>query len=147
MAQMSDYLENKLVDHVFRGTAMAQPAGIWVALGTAASDGAFTEIAAIGGYARAAVGRSDADWKGTHGTTTGTSSGTGGNTQNAATIYFAGPPSGTWNGGADITHFALCDAVSGGNVLFYGPLASVKRVYAGDDTPRLPANAITVTLS
>jgi hypothetical protein len=143
---MSDYLENKLIDHLFRGTAMTQPAGVYVALGTAASDSAFTEIAATGGYARASIGRSDAAWKGTHGTTTGVSSGTGGNTQNAAAVAF-GTPSATWNAGADITHFGLYDAVTGGNLLFWGSLSVAKRVYSGDAAPQFAANAISVTLA
>ncbi len=146
MSQMSDYLENKLIDHLFRGTAMTQPAGVYVALGTAASDSAFTEIAATGGYARASIGRSDTAWKGTHGTTTGVSSGTGGNTQNAAAVAF-GTPSATWNGGADITHFGLYDAVTGGNLLFWGSLSVAKRVYSGDAAPQFAANAISVTLA
>lgn len=146
MSQMSDYLENKLIDHLFRGTAMTQPAGIWVALGTAASDATFTEIAATGGYARASVGRSDTAWDNTQGNTTGVSTGTGGNTKNANAVAF-GTPSATWNGGADITHFALYDAATGGNMLFWGSLSVAKRVYSGDAAPQFAADAISITLA
>lgn len=146
MSQMSDYLENKLIDHLFRTTAYAAPAGIYVALGTAAADGSFTEIAATGGYARASCGKADASWNATQGGTSGASSGTGGGTANAATVSF-GTPSANWNSGADITHFALYDAATAGNVLFYGTLTTAKRVYAGDAAPTFPVGSLTVTLA
>lgn len=146
MSQMSDYLENKLIDHLFRTTTFTAPAGIYVALGTAAADGSFTEIAATGGYARASAGKADASWNATQGGTAGASSGTDGTTENAATVSF-GAPSANWNSGADITHFALFDAVSGGNMLFYGTLTTAKRVYSGDAAPTFPAGSLAVTLA
>lgn len=146
MSQMSDYLENKLIDHLFRTAAYTAPTGIHVALGTAASDGSFTEIAATGGYARASCGKADASWTATQGGTTGASSGTGGSTSNAATVSF-GTPSANWNTGADITHFALYDAASAGNMLFYGTLTTAKRVYGGDAAPTFPAGSLVVTLA
>jgi hypothetical protein len=36
MSQMSDYLENKLIDHLFRATAYTAPATLYVALLTLA---------------------------------------------------------------------------------------------------------------
>ena len=146
MSQMSDYLENKLIDHLFRTTAYSAPAAIYVALGTAAAEGSFTEIAATGGYARANCGKADASWTATQGGTSGASSGTGGSTSNAGTVSF-GVPSANWNAGADITHFALYDASSAGNMLFYGPLATAKRVYGGDAAPTFPAGSLVVTLA
>lgn len=148
MANMSDYLENKLIDHIFRTTSFTAPTGIWVALGTAGSDSAFTEIASTGGYARASIGIGDTVWKSTQGTSTAAtpSTGTTGATENVSTISFA-TPSATWNSGADITHFALYDAVSGGNMLFWGTLSVAKRVYSGDAAPTFPANALDVTLA
>jgi len=146
MSQMSDYLENKLIDHLFRTSAYTAPAGIHVALGTAAADGSFTEIAATGNYARASCGKADASWNATQGGTSGASSGTGGGTANAGIVSF-GTPSANWNSGNDITHFALYDAASAGNMLFYGTLTTAKRVYSGDAAPTFPAGSLTVTLA
>ena len=42
MSQMSDYLENKLVDHIFRATAYTAPATLYVALLTSAANDAST---------------------------------------------------------------------------------------------------------
>jgi hypothetical protein len=146
MSKMSDYLENKLIDHLFRTTTFTAPAGVYVALGTAAADNSFTEIASTGGYARVSCGKADASWNATQGGTAGASSGTGGGTANAGTVTFPSP-SATWNSSADITHFALYDASSGGNMLFWGTLTVAKRVYAGDAAPTFPAGSLTVTLA
>lgn len=145
MSQMSDYLENKLIDHLFRTTAFSAPTAIYAALGTAAADNSFTELSG-NGYARASCGKADGAWNATQGGTSGASSGTGGSTANAGTATF-GTPSGTWNGGADITHFAIYDASTAGNMLFWGTLTTAKRVYAGDAAPTFPAGSLAVTLA
>jgi len=59
MSAMSDYLENKLVDHIFRGVSFTAPAALHVALFTAApsDSGGGTEVSG-GSYARAALASS-----------------------------------------------------------------------------------------
>ena len=53
---MSDYLENKLTDHVFSGTAYTAPTTIYIALFTSAcSDSATGTEVSGGSYARQAV--------------------------------------------------------------------------------------------
>ena len=59
MAQMSDYLESKLIDHVFRNTAFTTPGIIYVALystdPTDADVGTELEVGTSPGYARKAI--------------------------------------------------------------------------------------------
>ena len=47
----SDYLENKILDHVFKGTVFTQPANLYVALFTAGPNdvGGGTEVNGGGG--------------------------------------------------------------------------------------------------
>ena len=94
MAAMSDYLENKLIDHIFRATAFTAPATIYIGLHTAApSDtGGGTEVSG-NAYARVAVVSGTTAWNATQGGTAGASSGTDGTTENASAITFPTP---TW---------------------------------------------------
>lgn len=147
MAGMSDYLENKMVDFLFRGQSLSNPV-VYVALYTAApSDaGGGTEVSG-GSYARvkaaAGAGQALTDWAGTQsaGSTTA-SSGTGGQTSNNNVITFPAP-TGNWG---SITHFGLFDAISSGNLLFWAPLTTAKTVNSGDSAPSFAAGALTVTL-
>jgi hypothetical protein len=144
MAAMSDYLENKLIDHLLRSATFSKPTAVYVALFTAApSDpGGGTEVSG-GSYARVAVNPSDTNWEATQGGTSGNSSGTGGATQNAGAVTFPTP---TANWGS-ITHFAIMDASSGGNMLFHGALTTAKTVNNGDPAPSFAAGALDVTLA
>lgn len=145
MSAMSDYIENKIVDHILRNRAYSVPATIYVALYTAApSDaGGGTEVSG-GSYARVLVGPSDTAWTATQGgTPSAASSGTGGASSNGSTITFPTP---TANWGT-ITHVAILDASSGGNFLFTGALTTPKTVNNGDPAPTFPAGSLTVTLA
>lgn len=139
---MADYLENKLADHLFRTTTYTQPTTLAIALYTAApgETGGGTEVFG-GGYTRVANNPANANWNGTHGNTTGASSGTGGTVDNAAAIMFPTP---TANWGM-ITHFAILDNTSGGNMLIYGALTQSKTVNNGDPAPSFPAGALDIT--
>lgn len=143
MAAMTDYLENKLVDHVFRNTAYAVPTTVYIGLFTTATadDGTGTEVTG-GSYARVQVGPSTTAWNGTHGNTTGVSSGTGGLTDNAADITFV-TATASWG---TVTHVAIMDAVSGGNMLFHGVLTASKTVDNGD-TFKFNAGDLDITLA
>jgi hypothetical protein len=143
MAGKSDYLENKFIDFLFRGQAFTAPSNIYVGLLTAApSDtGGGTEVSG-GSYARVAVSSSLANWAGTQAAgSTVASTGTGGQTSNNNAITFASP-SANWG---VITHFALYDAASGGNLLYWGALLNSKTVNSGDAAPAFAAAALTVT--
>lgn len=138
MAAISDYLENALIDHLFRTASFTKPTGLHVALYTAApSDaGGGTEVTG-GSYARVNLAPADANWNGTQGNTTGASSGTGGMTSNAVDITFPAPTA-TWG---TITHFGIFDAGTGGNLLIHGALTTSKTVNSGDPAPKFTGGA------
>jgi len=139
----SDYLENKLVDFVFRGQTLTAPATIYVGLSTTAcSDSSVGTEVSGGNYARVAVTSSLANWAGTQsaGSTTA-SSGTGGVTSNNGVISFP-MPNATWG---TVTHWFLIDASSGGNPLFCAALTSSQTINSGNAVS-FAAGALTVTL-
>lgn len=144
MGAMSDYLENKLIDHVFRARSFTAPANIFVALFTAApSDtGGGTEVTG-GSYARVALNPLFSNWKGTNNEVTAVdSAGTSGTTKNNSTITFASP-SATWG---LITHIALFDASTSGNMLWWGALTNSKNVNIGDAAPSFAVDALQIQI-
>lgn len=145
MSAFADFLENKLVDHLFRGQSYTPPATLYFALYTAApsDSGGGTEVSG-GSYARAAVTASLANFSGTQssGSTTA-SAGTGGASSNNNSVTF---PSPTANWGT-VTHFGLFDASSGGNLLVHGALTAAKTINSGDAAPVFPAAAFSLTLA
>ena len=146
MSAMSDYLENKLVDHIFRGVSFTAPAALHVALFTAApsDSGGGTEVSG-GSYARAALSPSTTNWASTGGatTTTNPSAGAGGATSNNVAITFPAP---TANWGV-CTHFGVFDASTGGNLLIHGALTASKTINNGDAAPSFAISALVVTLA
>ena len=116
MAGFSDYLEDKVLDHVFGGTAYSAPSTLYVALYTSApSDtGGGTEVSG-GGYVRK--------------TTTFNVSGTNPTTaSNAGAIEY---PTATANYGT-VVAVGIFDASSSGNLLAYANLSASKVVSTGD---------------
>ena len=145
MAAMSDYLENKLIDFVFRGQAYSAPTTIYVGLLTTGTSDANTgQVEVTGGsYARVAVTSSLANWAGTQAAaSTVASTGTSGTTSNNGAITFPAP---TANWGV-ITSFGMYDAATGGNLLFYGNLSTSKTVNNGDAAPTFAAAALSIQL-
>lgn len=108
MSAISNYLEDALINHIFRNTDFARTANIYVALFTAApSDaGGGTEVSG-GSYARQAVAT---------GSSSGWAAASGGATENSSAITF---PTATANWG-EIVAMGLFDALSSGNLLFWG---------------------------
>ena len=144
MAAMSDFLENKLIDQVFRGQAYTFPATLYVGLLTAApSDaGGGTEVSG-GSYARVAVTSNLTNWSGTQGAGTTTApSGTTGTTSNNTPIEFPAP---TANWG-QVSHVGVYDSLSGGNLLFWSPLSIAKTVNSGDAAPYYAIGAFSVQI-
>ncbi len=146
MSAMSDYLENKLVDHIFRAQSFSAPATLYVALFTSApsDSGGGTEVSG-GNYARASVTSSLANWAGTQsaGSTTA-SSGTGGQTSNNGAITFNAPSGANWG---TVTHFGIFDAASSGNLLFHGALTAPKTINDGDSAPSFQTAQLAVTFA
>lgn len=137
---MSDYLENKLIDHVFRGQAYTAPTTIYFALFTSAcSDSSGGTEVSGGSYARASLAASLANWAGTQSAgSTVASSGTGGTTSNNGVVTFATPSAG-WG---TVTHLGIYDAVSAGNLLICRALTVSKTINSGD-TVTFPAASFT----
>ena len=130
MAAFSDYLENKVLLHVFGGTAFTAPSTLHVALYTVApSDtGGGTEVSG-GAYARQ--------------TGTFTVSGTNPTTaSNTAAIEY---PTATADYGT-VVAVGVLDASSGGNLLAYSTLDSSKVVSSGD-VFRFNAGDLDITLA
>ena len=123
MANLSDYLEAELIKHVFRTGTFTKPSTIYIALCTTAPTDASTGSTIVepsgGSYARIQVGPADGSWS---------APGAGGLTDNVGVIQFA-TATGSWG---TVTHVAVCDAVTGGNVLFHGVLASSRTINVGD---------------
>lgn len=111
---MTNYLENKVRDHVLRNIAYTSPATVYAALFSTATDetGGGTE-ATGGSYGRQAVAFA--------------AGGAAGAAESSADVTFTNMPADTW------THLALFDASSGGNMLLHGPLTAPKTTASGDD--------------
>ena len=107
---MSDYLEAKLIAHVYGGTAYTQPSNIYVALFTSdpSDDASGTEVSG-NGYQRQSMTAAF---------------GNDGSCHNDGDITF---PQATGDWGT-ITHIAVFDADTGGNMLDYGALTTAKDV-------------------
>lgn len=107
---MSDYLENLVINHMLRAQAHTPSANVYLAVcSTPTSDTALGTEATGSGYARQAI-------------VFGTPSlGVSSNSAIASTTF----PVGTW------THAAIMTAVTGGNILFHGPLTTSRTTTAG----------------
>ena len=130
MAAFSDYLENKVLGHVFGGTAYTAPTTLYVALYTVApSDtGGGTEVSG-GAYARQ--------------TATFTVSGTNPTTaSNTAAIEY---PTATANYGT-VVAVGVFDALTSGNLLAYSTLTTSKTIDSGD-VFRINAGNLDITLA
>lgn len=132
MAALSDYLENKLLDHLLGGGDYAPAATHHVALFTAAptDSGGGTEVSG-GSYARAALTNNISNWP----------SASGGLKNNGTTISFP-TSSGSWG---TVTHFGIYDASSGGNLLCWAALTSSASVASGD-TVSFSNNTLQISL-
>lgn len=128
MTAMSNYLENVLVNATLRGQTYTAPTTVYLALFTSDPTDAATGTEVLnGGYDR-------------------------------QIITFAMPSNGAASNGADVifpiasaswgtvTHIAIYDAQTAGNMLYYGQLTASKTIASGDQL-RVAAGDITVTLA
>ena len=127
MSQATDFLENKIAGHVFGAAAYTAPATLYVALYTTAPNdaGAGTEVSG-GSYARQSMAFT---------VTADTAS-------NTVNVEY---PKATASWGT-VTHFAILDAVTAGNMLCYGTLTASKTVASGD-TLRFNAGELDITVA
>lgn len=144
MGCLSNYFENKIIDHL-RGVATFTPPATWYfALLTAApsDSGGGTEVTG-GSYARVAMAANGANLAGTQaaGSTTA-STGTSGTTSNNNPIVFPAPTA-DWG---TATHLAVYDASTGGNLLIYVPLSPAQAINNGNTAPTFAAGDFSFSM-
>ena len=128
MAEMSNFLENALVNATLRNTTYTSPATVYVALFTTDPTDANTGTEVTGGsYARTSVA-------------------------------FAAPSNGAAASSADCTfptctstwgtvsHIGIFDASTSGNLLYHTPLDTSKTIETGDIF-KIASGSLTVTLA
>ena len=140
-AQASDYLENKLIDHLFRAGTFAKPTALWVALftGSPADAGGGTEVDRRQLCARepGAVRYQLARHPGRH-------------DRRRARAPAARPPmpsssafpapTATWG---TVSHFGIFDAATAGNLLIWDALTVARPILSGDPAPTFNIDALT----
>jgi hypothetical protein len=128
MAEMSNYLENALINVTLRATSYTAPTTVYVALYTTDPTDADTGTEVTGGsYARTAV------------TFAAPSNGV---TTNSVDVTF---PTCTLAWGT-VTHIGIRDALTSGNLLYHTPLDASKTIDLGDIF-KITTGNLSVTLA
>jgi len=128
MAEMSNYLENALINVTLRATSYTAPTTVYLALYTTDPTDADTGTECSGtSYVRQAV-------------TFGAPS--NGVSTNSAVIDFP-QAGGAWG---TITHIGIRDASTAGNLLYHSPLDASKTIATGD-VFRVASGSLSVTLA
>jgi hypothetical protein len=114
MAELSNFLENKLLDHVLRNTSYTSPTTVYVGLFTSDPTDAGTGTEVSGGsYARQILSVTTA---------------TDGIVTSSADVTFP-QATGSWG---TVSHIGLLDALSSGNLLMHTPLTTSRLIESGD---------------
>lgn len=121
---ISNFLENKILDHVLRNTAYTPAATVYVSLHTADSGETGASEVSGGSYVRKAASFTAA---------------ASGATETSADLTWTSMPAAT------LTHVGIWDASTAGNFLWGGALSSAKVVNSGD-TFKIAAGDLDVTL-
>ena len=128
MSEMSNYLENALINVTLRATSYTAPTTVYLALYTTDPTDADTGTEVTGGsYVRQAI------------TFSAPSNGA---TSNSSAIEF---PQCTADWGI-ITHVGIRDAVTSGNLLYHTPLDASKTISNGDIF-KITSSNLSVTLA
>lgn len=128
MAEMSNYLENALINATLRNTSYTSPSTVYVGLFTTDPTDAGTGTEVSGGsYARQSV--------------TFAAPSDGVSASNAAVEF----PQATASWGT-ITHIGILDALTSGNLLYHTALDVSKTIDNGDIF-KIASGSLTVTLS
>lgn len=122
---LTNYLENKLIDHFLGTTAYANAAVVYVGLFTVTPGeaGGGTEVSG-GSYARQSASFSAA---------------VNGSAANNINVDFTNMPA------ANTVSIGIFDAVTSGNMLLYGSLTTPKTTDAGD-TLRIASGSLTISI-
>lgn len=135
MGSFTDYLENKLLDHVWGATAYSAPATLYVALSTTtiADDGTNMTEPSGGNYSRVAVTNNTTNWP----------NASGGAKSNGVAITFP-TASASWG---QVVDFAILDhPTNATNMLGYGTLTTPKTIDPGD-TASFAIGDLDITLT
>lgn len=135
MGSKSNYLEKKLLDGVLGGPDFVRPGTVHIALfttGTLSEDGTGAVEVSGGGYTRLAVTNTATEFP--------ASSGSPSKKTNANLLLF---PTATADWGT-VTQWAIYDAGTTGNMLYYGTFASSRLIQTGD-TATVAAGALSIT--
>jgi len=127
MAELSNYLENKLLDHILKNVSYTSPTTVYVGLFTSdpTDAGSGTEISG-NSYARKNLSVSTA---------------AAGITTSSADVTFD-QATGNWG---TISHIGLFDALTSGNLLMHTALTTSKTIETGDIF-KIPSGSLTATL-
>lgn len=133
VGSLSDFLENRLNDHVLGNTAYSAPASVYLALFTAAPTeaGGGTAVSG-GGYARLTVTNNTTNW----------GASTNGIKTNLVQLAW---PAATANWGT-IVAVAIMDALTSGNMLYYDPAITPITINSGQ-VARFEAGDLSLTYS
>lgn len=127
MAEFSNYLENKILDHVLKNVSYTSPTTVYVGLFTTDPTDAGTGTEVSGGsYARQVLS---------------VTTSSGGIVTSSGDVTF---PQATANWGT-ISHIGILDALSSGNLLMHTPLTTSKTIESGDIL-KISSGNLTVTL-
>jgi hypothetical protein len=135
VSQFSDYFEAAILNW-FRGTTFPAATGsVYLGLHTTATNdaGGGTEVSG-NDYARQALTKDTGTW---------TSPDSSGVISNVDPVVFPDADPGAWG---TVTHGALWDASTDGNMLMHGPLVASKTIAAGDII-RFLAGSLTITVA
>jgi hypothetical protein len=127
MSELSNYLENKILDHVLRNVSYTSPTTVYVGLYTSdpADDNSGTEVSG-GSYARQILSVTTA---------------TDGIVTSSADVTFP-QATGAWG---TISHIGLLDAITAGNLLMHTPLTTSRAVEVGD-VLKISTGSLTASL-
>ena len=128
MGSKTDYLELKTLDHNLGTASFTSPTTVYIALLTASPTDTGSQSNEVGGgvgYAREIITFDAA---------------AAGVTQNVLLIQFDTPTGAGWG---TVTHWALVDALTSGNYLYWSAFDTARVIAAGDDV-EIPIGAIIV---
>lgn len=129
MGSFGNYAENKILELLVGKTAFSTPTA-YIAASTADPTDDASGIAEPSGNGYARVSTAGGDWN----------SASGGSITNANAISFP-ESSGSWG---TITHLAIYDAATNGNMIAHGALDSSQAIATGEIL-RVPAGSFTMT--
>ena len=132
MGAASDYLENKILDHILGKVTYTAPDTVYIGLAAGVNDdGSISGEPTEASYARVAVTNNATNFP----------AASNGSKSNGTDIVF-GEATGDWG---TVNYAFIADADTGGNVLLYGGLTTPKTINSGDIVKFLTGN-LTFTM-